>query len=85
MAPLIAAPLRFHWKLSVAVGDHVPGFAVSVDPTDAVPLMVGVGAVPNVSVAMVFAAEVFAVVVYPVRLPVTVTVSFCPASAVASL
>ncbi|MBP1077406.1 hypothetical protein JOD63_001374 [Microbacterium terrae] len=49
--------------MRVAAGDQVPGFAVSVEPTVAVPLIVGVGAVVNAVAAMVLAAEVFAAVV----------------------
>ena len=44
----MATPLRNHWYASVTgAGPHVPGFAVSVAPTLAVPVMVGTGAVSD--------------------------------------
>ncbi|MBP1077404.1 hypothetical protein JOD63_001372 [Microbacterium terrae] len=67
------------------MGDHVPAVAVSVDPTDDVPLIVGVGAVVNATVGTAVPALVLLVVVYPERLPVVVTATVRPASDVVSL
>ena len=47
-----------------------------------VPVMVGVGAVKVPGATAVLAADVCATVVYPVLLPVTVTVMVLPRSAV---
>ncbi|MET4096511.1 hypothetical protein [Arthrobacter sp. UYCu712] len=42
MAPTTATPERNHWKPNVtAAAPPLPGTAVSVDPTLAVPLIVG--------------------------------------------
>ncbi len=46
MAPGTAAPPRDHWYVKeTGDGPHSPGPAVSVDPTAAVPVTVGVLAV----------------------------------------
>ncbi|MFD1723060.1 hypothetical protein, partial [Amnibacterium endophyticum] len=76
VAPLIATPAALHWYASVTgEGPHVPGVAVSVDPTLAVPEIVGTGV--GVSVPLVttpLALLVLLTVVYPVFDPLTVTV-----------
>ena len=42
VAPEMLAPLAFHWYLSVTgAGPQVPGLAVNVDPTLAVPVIFG--------------------------------------------
>ena len=60
----------------------MPAAAVSVEPTFAVPLIVGAGAVVNApSATVAVAVDVFEVVRYPDLVPVTRTVSVAPAAA----
>ena len=56
----------------------MPGFAVSVEPTSTVPLIVGTGAVSTCSGTAAVAAEVFDTEAYPASDPVTVTVIDLP-------
>ena len=59
MASLMVVPLRIHVYLKVVPLVQVPGFAVRVDPTLVVPVMVGTAAVSvPLAIASVF-AEVF--------------------------
>ena len=76
VAPVIRAPLAYHWYRNVAPVVHVPGFAVSLFPTAGVPEIVGVPA----SITRVVARDVTAAVEYPVFFPVTVTVIRSPRS-----
>ena len=60
VAPEIVFPSRNHWYLKVDPLVQVPGFAVRVEPTLAVPVMVGTAAV-RVPLAMALVlGEVFA-------------------------
>ena len=63
---------------------HVPGTAVSVDPTFNVPDTVGTGAVKTPKTAVV-ATDVFDAVTYPDFDPVTFTVIVLPSCADVSL
>jgi hypothetical protein len=51
VAPEILTPLRVHWNEKLGTGAQVPVTAVRVEPTFAVPEMVGVGALPKVAEA----------------------------------
>ena len=77
MAPPIATPPRYHWYANATgAGAHVPVCAVSVEPTRALPLIVGTGLAVSVSNGTVpVAAEVRAVVVYRRLVPVTRTLN----------
>ena len=44
VAPVMMTPSRSHWYFSVtSLGDHVPAFALSVDPTVGAPVTLGSG------------------------------------------
>ena len=81
----MATPARYHWYVSVTGdGPHVPGLAVSVEPTLRVPEIVGVAEVRSPAIAAVL-ADALSTVVYPVLLPMTCTVSVLPRSEVVSV
>jgi len=67
--------------VNVAAGLHVPGVTVNVEPTVAVPLIVGVGAVVNTAPGIAAAALVFVTGEKPAFVPVTLTVILDPPSA----
>ena len=83
VAPEIATPARYHWYASVTgAGPHVPGTAVSLYPTFTVPEIVGVGvAVSAAAATTAVGADDLDVVVKPVLVPVTLTVTVLPRSA----
>jgi len=76
VAPFIGDPFRFHLYDNVAVGDHDPGTAVRVEPTRAVPVIVGVGAVSKTPSPTVLGELAAVVVAYPSRVAVTATETF---------
>ena len=72
---------RFHAYVNAALGDHVPGTAVSTEPTRATPDTVGAGEVANTPYPTAAdTAETLDTDVYPAAEPVTVTVRAEPRS-----
>jgi hypothetical protein len=72
---------RFHAYVNAALGDHVPGTAVSTEPTRATPDTVGAGEVTNTPYPTAAdTAETLDTDVYPAAEPVTVTVRAEPRS-----
>jgi hypothetical protein len=81
LPPVIATPERYHWYRSVTgAGPHVPGLAVRVDPTLAVPVMMGVALISDPLATAAVGADVLEKVVNPVFEPVTLTVRIAPRS-----
>ena len=79
VAPVMATPLAFHWYFrATGEGPQVPTVAVSVEPTLAVPLTAGVGAVRVPAATLAVAAEVLLTVAKSAFEPVTVTVRVLP-------
>ena len=86
VAPVMATPLARHWYRRVTgAGPQVRGTAVSIDPTFAVPLIVGTEADRTPAATLAVAAEVLVAIVYPAFVPVTVTVIVFPRYAAAGL
>ena len=82
----MATPERYHWYRSVTgAGPHVPGLAVRVDPTFAVPVMIGVALTSDPLATAAVGAEVLEKVAKPDLEPVTLTVRIAPRSPVAGV
>jgi hypothetical protein len=67
--------------VNAGTGDHVPGSAVNVWPTHAVPKIVGVGAVVNAATTALVATDKLVAEVNPAFTPVTVTFTNLPRTA----
>ena len=80
VAPATFTPLRYHWYVTTAAtGWDCPAVTRRVPPTRVGPLSLGASTV-SVMRGIERAEEVVVTLAYPVRDPVTLTVSLCPAS-----
>ncbi|RYJ07254.1 MAG: hypothetical protein EON52_02180, partial [Actinomycetales bacterium] len=85
MALEMATPLAYHRWLNVGVGLHVPRDTVSLFPTFAVPMILGVAAFRVPATTAPVWAEARDAVTYPARAPWTRTLILLPSCAAVSL
>ena len=81
VAFLIGLPLRSHWSLTLTpAGPQVPGFAASVEPTRAFPLIDGFPGTSRPAATAAVGALTTVLGTEPARVPVTWTARAAPRS-----